>query len=327
MDNDLQPDRNLRDRNLDWFRSAAPYINAHRNKTFVVAFGGEAVQHANFIHLIHDIALLNSLGIRLILVHGSRPQINARLAETHQQSQFAQGRRISDNAALPAITQACGYVRHRIEAALSMGLAQSPMQGADIKVISGNFLTARPYGVRDGVDYQLTGEVRKVNTDAIEKVLDHNSISLISHMGYSPTGELFNCAWEEVAEAVSIQINADKLIILDQAQGLFDQHNQLIRELTTTEAKTLLTNEQHPLPHLDAAVRACKQGVARCHLLSFENQDSLLKELFTLDALVEKWGCQMKRKESGQEREMAFLLSVSGSVLGILQMLYIDYFI
>ncbi|MCG8670672.1 MAG: amino-acid N-acetyltransferase [Pseudomonadales bacterium] len=270
------------DQYVHWFRSASPYINAHRNKTFVVAFGGEAVQHPNFTHLVHDIALLDSLGIRLILVHGSRPQINQRLAESGVQSQFAENRRITDTQSLPAVTQACGYVRHQIEAALSMGIAQSPMQGAEIEVISGNFITARPYGVRDGVDFQHTGEVRKVNTHIMAKVLDQSGIILISHLGYSPTGELFNCAWEEIAEAVATSINADKLIILDETEGLMDTNQQLIKELTTSEAETLL-DQQQTLPHLAAATRACKAGVTRCHLLSYQLDGALIKELFTLD--------------------------------------------
>lgn len=282
MDNTL--DDAIQDQYVNWFRSASPYINAHRGKTFVIAFSGEAVQHANFIHLIHDIALLDSLGIRLILIHGSRPQINERLAEVGITSQFARQRRITDTHSLPAVTQACGFVRHQIEAALSMGMNHSPMQGAKIAVFSGNFLTARPYGVHDGIDFQHTGEVRKVNTRAIRQVLDQRGITLISHLGYSPTGELFNCAWEEIAEAVATQIQADKLIILDEATGLLDSNGQLIRELTTVEARDLLARQgEHQLPHLQAALRACEQGVSRCHLLSFQQNGALIRELFTLD--------------------------------------------
>lgn len=274
----------MQDQYVHWFRSAAPYINAHRGKTFVIAFGGEAVQHDNFIHLIHDIALLDSLGIRLILVHGSRPQITHRLKQANITSQFAQNRRITDTQSLTAVTQACGEVRHQIEAALSMGLTQSPMHGAEIEVFSGNFLVARPYGVRNGVDFQHTGEVRKVNTKAIQQILNQSGITLISHMGYSPTGELFNCAWEEIAEAVAVEIEADKLILLDQEPGLQDSKQQLIKELTTAEAETLLqTQPESELNHLKAALRACRQGVDRCHLLSFQQNGALLRELFTLD--------------------------------------------
>lgn len=273
-----------KDQYVHWFRSASPYINAHRGKTFVIAFGGEAVQHANFIHLIHDIALLDSLGIRLILVHGSRPQINERLAESGIESQFSHKRRITDSESLPAVTQACGFVRHQIEAGLSMGMNHSPMQGAKIEVFSGNFLTARPFGVHDGVDFQHTGEVRKVNTRAIRQVLDQRGITLISHMGYSPTGELFNCAWEEIAEAVATQVQADKLIILDEDAGLFDTGGTLIREMTTAEASELLQQQdEKELPHLEAALRACQQGVSRCHLISFQQNGALIRELFTLD--------------------------------------------
>lgn len=175
---------------VHWFRNSAPYINAHRNKTFVIMFGGEAVQNDNFQHIIHDIALLHSLGIRLVLVHGARPQINANLKEKNLASPFHNHRRVTTRESLPAITAALGSIRLQIEALLSMGLANSPMFGARIDVVSGNFITAKPYGIREGIDFQLTGEVRSVDTEAIQLQLESHNIVLLGPSGYSTTGEV-----------------------------------------------------------------------------------------------------------------------------------------
>lgn len=129
---------------IDWFRQASPYIHLHRGKTFVVCFGGEAVADPLFRELVHDIALLHSLGIRLVLAHGARPQIETRLAEAGLAPRYADELRITDETTLPFVKEATGRVRIRIEASLSMSLANSPMHGARIRVASGNFVTARP---------------------------------------------------------------------------------------------------------------------------------------------------------------------------------------
>ncbi|HDK37905.1 MAG TPA: amino-acid N-acetyltransferase, partial [Thiolapillus brandeum] len=149
---------------VDWFRQASPYIHAHRGGTVVLAFGGEAVKDEGFPNLIHDIALLHSLGLRLVLVHGTRPQIEERLKLRDADMQVINGMRVTDEHALLCVKEAAGTVRIEIEALLSTGLANSPMSGAQIAVDSGNFITAKPLGIIDGVDYQHTGEVRRVNT-------------------------------------------------------------------------------------------------------------------------------------------------------------------
>ncbi|MCU7811655.1 MAG: amino-acid N-acetyltransferase, partial [Candidatus Thiodiazotropha sp. (ex Notomyrtea botanica)] len=177
---------------VDWFRGSSPYIHAHRNRTFVVAFGGEAVADEQFANLVHDIALLHGIGIRLVLVHGARPQIEERLNTRGVEMQYINGLRVTDDTALTCVKEAAGTVRVEIEALLSMGLANSPMAGARIRVASGNFVTARPIGVRDGIDYCHTGEVRRVDAAGIEQRLASGAIALVPPLGYSPTGEVFN---------------------------------------------------------------------------------------------------------------------------------------
>ena len=277
---------------VHWFRNSAPYINAHRGRTFVVHFGGEAIESDAFAALIHDFTLLDSLGIRLVLVHGTRPQIDARLSEAGLQSSFADGTRITGARALGCVVEANAVARTRVETLLSMGLPNSPMAGAGIRVSCGNFLVARPLGVRDGLDFQHTGELRRVDTEAIRTHLDQGSIVLISPLGYSPAGEVFNLRAEEVARDVAAELRAAKLVYLCEEAPLRDAAQSPIRELTLNEARTLLERRSRtgfagtgPTALLAAALRACNNGVQRVHLLDRGTDGALLLELFTRDGV------------------------------------------
>jgi amino-acid N-acetyltransferase len=268
-----------------WFRAAAPYIHTFRGRTFVIAFGGEVVADRRFVGLRHDLNLLASLGVRLVLVHGARVQIDARLRQLKHRTRYVRGLRVTDDVALTCVKEASGKLRVEIEAQLSMGLPNSPMAGADIRVATGNFVTARPIGVLDGVDLQHTGEVRKVHTAAIKDRLDHGELVLLSPLGYSPTGEIFNVALENIAEAVAIALRADKLIFLMSATGVTGKRGQLVRELTPQQAQSLLDKngdrDGDVSLYLPSALRACQQGVARAHLISRRVDGGVLLELFT----------------------------------------------
>lgn len=273
---------------VQWFRNSAPYINAHRGRIFVVHFGGEAIESSAFAALIHDFTLLDSLGIRLVLVHGARPQIDARLSESGLESSFSNGTRITGSRALRCVVEANAAARTRIETLLSMGLPNSPMAGAGIRVSSGNFLVARPLGVRDGVDFQHTGELRRVDAEAIRTHLDQGSIVLISPLGYSPAGEVFNLRSEEVARDVAAEVHAAKLVYLSEAAPLRDAAESPIRELTLNEARALLERRGRAGSDtllLAAAVHACINGVQRVHLLDCGSDGALLLELFTRDGV------------------------------------------
>jgi amino-acid N-acetyltransferase len=279
--------KNKPDNFVDWFRSSSPYIHAHRGRTFVIVFGGEAVASEDFPDLIHDIALLQGLGIRLVLVHGARPQIEQGLLARSADMQYINGLRVTDKAALACVKEATGAVQVEIEALLSMGLANSPMAGARIRVASGNFVTARPIGVREGVDYEHTGEVRRIDSEAIQQRLDSGAIALIPPLGYSPTGEVFNLSAADVAASTAIALGADKLIALVEGKGLTDPRGRLITNVIAREAEAILARRKN-LPedvtqHLQAAVNACRRGVKRIHLLSRQLDGALLKELFTRD--------------------------------------------
>jgi len=268
---------------VDWFRAAAPYIHAFRGKTFVIAFGGDAIERADFVDLIHDINLLNALGVRLVLVHGVRPQVEARLAARNLKTRYVRNLRVTDTEALDCVKEAVGTVRIEIETLLSLGLPNTPMAGAEIRVAGGNFVIARPAGVVDGVDLMFTGEVRKVAAAAIRARLDAGEIVLLSPLGYSPTGEVFNLSLEDVATAAAIALEAEKLVFILDHGDTVDAKGRRISRLTARQAQRLVRDLPEGdfrlyLPH---AVRACRAGVARVHLISAEVDGALLMELFT----------------------------------------------
>ncbi|WP_350132007.1 amino-acid N-acetyltransferase [Nitrosomonas sp.] len=300
-----------------WFRSVAPYINAFRGKTFVIGFSGEMVTNATFVDFIHDVNLLASLGVRLILVHGARPQIQLRLDESQLETQTVMGMRVTDPAALQCVKESVGRVHHEIAALLSMGLPNSPMANAAIRVTSGNFVTACPQGVIQGVDLMHTGKVRKINASAIHSRLEQGDVVLISPLGYSPTGEIFNLTMENVATETAIALHAEKLILLlDSADT-----SVLPRELTLPESKLLLENKTPataaPIPDairssLQYATKACELGVTRAHLVSRHIDGAIIQELFTHDGI----GCMIS-----QETLQALRKARIDDVGGILQLI------
>ena len=268
---------------VNWLRHASPYINAHRDCTFVVMLPGEGVAHPNFGNIVHDLVLLHSLGVRLVLVHGSRPQIETRLASNGLTPRYHRDLRITDSPTLECVIDAVGHLRIAIEARLSMDMARSPMQGSRLRVTSGNFVTARPIGVVDGVDYHHTGEVRRIDRKGINRQLDERSIVLLSPLGYSPTGEIFNLACEDVATRTAIDLDADKLLLFGAECGLLDEAGKLVRELRPQQVPAHLQRlgSSYQGELLDAAAEACKAGVRRSHIVSYAEDGALLSELFT----------------------------------------------
>lgn len=272
-----------------WFRNSSPYINAHRGRTFVVCFGGEALLDPSFSELIHDITLLNSLGVRLVLVYGVRPQVRAKLQQLERAPQHQDGLRVVDETELRLWTESAGSARIGIESRLTLGLTNSPMAGSNMRVISGNLVVARPVGVRKGVDCHFAGEVRKIDVQAIRTALDAGALVLLGPLGYSPTGEVFALRAEEVALATATALRTDKLIYLAEAAGPLDEQANAIRQLSEAEAEALLAQRKDLCPvtarHLGYALQACSAGVRRTHLLHRAVDGALLQELFTRDGV------------------------------------------
>ncbi len=308
MDKKTKNRRCNTDGHVDWFRQSAPYIHAHRGRTFVIVFGGEAVEHDSFAHLIHDIALLGSLGVRIVLVHGARPQIKQQLNTLGIRSEFVDGMRITLSEHMRGVEQAVGQTRMRIEAQLSMGLPNTPMAGASVRVVSGNFITAQPFGIRNGIDFCQTGNVRNVDADAINLQLANNNVALISPIGYSPTGEVFNLRAEDVATQTAIALKADKLIFVMENNGVTDKDGNLLQQLDLPHAENWLKNHRtkkhsnnaadndddsdddsagdnpnETQTHLNNAANASRSGVRRVHLISRQTDGALLLELYTRD--------------------------------------------
>ncbi|MEH3085983.1 MAG: amino-acid N-acetyltransferase [Xylophilus ampelinus] len=283
---------------VPWFRSVAPYIHTHRGKTFVVAIAGEAIAAGKLQAIAQDLALIQSMGVKVVLVHGFRPQVNEQLAAKGHAARYSHGIRITDGVALDCAQEAAGQLRYEIEAAFSQGLPNTPMAGATVRIVSGNFITARPVGIVDGIDFLHSGLVRKIDTAGILRSLDFGAMVLLSPFGFSPTGEAFNLTMEEVATSVAIELQADKLIFLTEVPGIRkdpdapeSEDNPVNTEITLAGAERMLAGlppAQQPTDtafYLQHCVKACKAGVERSHILPFAVDGALLLEIYVHDGI------------------------------------------
>ena len=281
-------DKEQQQRFVDWLREVAPYIHAFRGKTFVIGVPGELIEEGHLDHLVQDVSLLSAMGIRIVIVHGSRPQVVEQLKLRELESQYENNLRITDLPALECVKEAAGEMRLDIEAAFSQGLPNTPMQHAAVRVVSGNLITARPIGIVDGTDFMHTGMVRKVDINTIVFALRSNAIVLLSPLGFSPTGEAFNLTMEDVASSAAIALDADKLIFLTEVDGITSVAGELLTEISESHAQEVLSQsylDDDTAFYLSKALRACKGGVARAHIVPFRTDGSLLLECFQHDGV------------------------------------------
>lgn len=262
----------------------------------VVMLGGEAVADSNFSNIISDLALLHSLGVKIVLVHGARPQINQLLDQNQCATPYHKGVRVTDEYALNYVMQAAGQLQLKITAQLSMSLSNTPMAGTQLNVVSGNFVISQPLGVDDGVDYCHSGRIRRFDIEGINRTLDQGSIVLLGPIASSVTGESFNLLSEEVATQVAIKLKADKLIGFCSEQGVIDEEGNAVAEMFPRDAEAILStlecreneggiNSSGTLRFLRAATTACRAGVPRSHLISYKVDGALVQELFSLDGI------------------------------------------
>ncbi len=280
---------------VPWFRSVAPYIHAYRGKTFVVAMAGEGIAAGKLTAFVQDLAILHAMGIKLVFVHGFRPQVSEQLKAKGHPEHFSHGLRITDAVALDCAQEAAGQLRFEIEAAFSQGLPNTPMANATVRVVSGNFLTARPVGIVDGVDFQHSGVVRRVDAVAIRHAIDSGAVVLLSPFGFSPTGEAFNLVMEDVATSIAVALQADKLLFLTELPGVREQPDDpesgIDTELALADAERLVAALPNPTQPSDVAfylrhcVKACREGVERTHILPFAVDGALLQEVYTHDGI------------------------------------------
>ncbi|WP_136167117.1 amino-acid N-acetyltransferase [Brenneria corticis] len=290
---------------VEGFRHSVPYINAHRGKTFVIMLGGEAIENENFASIINDIGLLHSLGIKLVVVYGARPQIDNNLTTHHYEPHYHKNIRITDRTTLELVKQAAGMLQLDITARLSMSLNNTPLQGAHINVVSGNFIIAQPLGVDDGVDYCHSGRIRRIDEDALHRQLDSGAIVLLGPVAVSVTGESFNLTSEEVATQLAIKLKAEKMIGFCSSQGVINEDGKIISELFPDDAQQRIEAMEQEgdyqsgtVRFLRGAVKACRSGVRRSHLISYREDGALLQELFSRDGI----GTQIVMESAEQVR-------------------------
>ncbi len=278
---------NLRQQ-IEQFRHAVPYINAHRGKIFVISLEGEALVQTNFHNIINDIGLLHSLNIKLVIVYGARPQIEADLKKNGINAVHHKQLRVTNTLTFTRIKQIIGMLQLDITAQLSMSLNNTPSQGAHINVVSGNFVIAQPLGIDEGIDYGHSGQIRRINTDAIHRQLEQHAIVLIGPIAVSVTGENFLISAEDTAAQLAIKLHAEKLIGFCSLSGLYNEDHKIITELFPHDVETYCQNHsmtEHSYINinqfLQSAIKASRAGVRRCHLISYNDNGALLQELFS----------------------------------------------
>ncbi|WP_041068802.1 amino-acid N-acetyltransferase [Candidatus Ishikawella capsulata] len=285
-------------------RHTIPYINIHHGKVFIIMLNGESIEHENFSSIIHDIGLLSSLGIRIVIVYGARPQINNKLKENKIHSIYHKCTRITDFKTLEIIKQVTGSLQLDITARLSMSLNSTTWQRTRncINVVSGNFITAQPLGIEEGIDYCHSGRIRRIDEESIYSHLDNHAIVLIGPLAGSIIGESFNLTSEEVATQIAIKLQAEKLIGFGPYQGVVKSNNEIISELFPNEVEHYINNIQNINEclcvklFLRGAVQACRSGVKRSHIISYKENGALLQEIFSREGI----GTQIVMQSSEQ---------------------------
>ena len=281
-----------------WFRDSTPYISAHRNRTFVVMLGGDALASSHLVNTVHDLALLQVLGVRLVVIHGFTDESVPGDPEP------------TDGAAMDAVVGAIGVARSRLEALFSTGVPSSPLRASRITLASGNLVTAKPAGVIDGIDQLRMGEVRRVHSDEMRRLLDTGAIVLVPPIGYSASGAAYVLAPETLAAEVAAAIGADKLIVYDEIDRVNDQGDMTPKSLADALAEGGFAPATET--RLRALLDASAAGVARCHLISHRTDGALLQELFTAEGV----GTQVSKEDYRAIRP-----ATSADVAGIVELI------
>ncbi len=300
---------------VEWFRQSIPYVNMHRGKTFVIMLDGNAIAHSNFVSIANDVSLLHSLGIKLVIVFGGRLQIDELLAKNNRLSHYHNHIRVTDPETLEYVKQAIGGLHYDIFSKLSLRLPNSPV----LNVVSSNAILAQPLGVIDGVDFGLSGKIRRINVESIQQQLEQDAIVVIGPIAPSVTGEMFNLPFEEIATQIAIKLKADKLIGFCSEQGLLNENGEVISDIHPREAKRYLNkfienNDYHnsAARFLQAAIEVSYSGIKRSHLLSYKEDGSLLQELFSRDGI----GTQLSEESSEHIR-----IATSHDIPGLLNLI------
>jgi len=252
----------------------------------VLHIDGELLDSPLKAVMAHDIALLSHLGVRLILVPGLRNRIDRQLRTSGVACQVIDTQRVTSADVLTTIRTVAGEARIDLECLLSQGLVNTPMAGAHLSVTSGNFVTAQPLGVQGGIDFGFAGVVRKIHGSAIEAHTASGHIVLLTPIGYSRTGELFNLQSEMLAAETAAALGAEKLVYLS-SEKITSADGRTAAECQPAEVERLLDTsaieQTGRRALLSAVLLAARRGVSRIHVLDRSDRNALLQELFTRD--------------------------------------------
>ena len=261
-------------------RGILQYIPQFRDKTFILAVDGAIVTDENFATLLLDVAVLRSLNIRVVLVHGASAQIKALGEEQKVPPSNLDGSGITDAATLKLALTAANRLTHEILEGLSAN---------DLRAASTNVIIAHPMGILQGVDHLFTGKVERVDASLLQTLLAQDVIPVIPPLGFDGDGKTYRVNSDGVAVAVAEALKAIKLIFITAQDGL-RYNNQLIRQMLVSELQNLLQQNStgfapEILSKAQHAVLACKAGVPRVHIINGKVDEGLLAEVFSNDGI------------------------------------------
>ncbi len=266
---------------LTYFREILRYVPRFRDRVFVIAVDGAVVEDENFPNLLLDIALLRSLSIRVVLVHGAAHQIK-RYAERMQVTPSdLDGTGITDRDTLQVAITAANRVTHEILEGL---LAN------DLRATCPNAVVAHPKGILGGVDHLLTGRVERIDVAFLQTLLEHDIIPVVPPLGCDGAGNSYRLNSDSVAVEVAKALRAIKLVFLTTEGGVRNATGAVVRQLTVEEADAYLKRHRadlapNALTKLGHAVRAGKEGIERVHIIDGRDQEGLLGEVFSNEGI------------------------------------------
>lgn len=257
-------------------REILRYVPRFRDKTFIISMDGAVVAEENFGNLLLDIALLRSLRIGVVLVHGASHQIRRLAEQTGQKPSNLDGMGITDPGTLQLALTAANRVTHEIMVGLSAN---------DLRCASSNSLVAHPAGILQGIDHQWTGRVERVDAGLLQALMGQDIIPVIGPLGCDGEGNTFRLNSDAVAVDVALALHAVKLIYLTAGESVLVQ-GQLVRQLTVEEAETILKKHRDSLSassqsKLQQAIRAAGNGIPRVHIIDGRVEEGLLAEVFS----------------------------------------------
>ncbi len=261
-------------------RGILQYIPQFREKTFILAVDGAIVTDENFATLLLDVAVLRSLSIRVVLIHGAAAQVKSLAAEQNVAPSNLDGTGITDAATLKLALTAANRLTHEILEGLSAN---------DLRAASTNAIIAHPMGIIQGVDHLFTGKVERVDTELLQALLAQGVVPVIPPLGFDGDGKTYRVNSDGVAVAVAEALKATKVIYITSNDGLI--HNgQLIRQLIVSELQLLLQTQTDGftpeiLSKAQHAMAACKAGIPRVHIINGKVDEGLLAEVFSNEGI------------------------------------------